>query len=511
MQEKNRNTDREERLYRRFAEYAAIPHPSGNTAAASEYCLEAAASAGYRGERDAAGNLLIRVPGAQGRSDRPTVILQGHLDMVAVREEGSERDPAQDPLDLFWEGDRIGARGTSLGGDDGVAVAMCLALLEEKEAPHPPLEILLTADEEIGLLGASALDMSRLKGRLLLNLDSEEEGVFIVGCAGGVRLDISMPVCRTREEMPCLHATLYGGRGGHSGNDIHRGRLNAAVGLSGLLRSVSRAVPLFLCCLDGGEKDNAIPDRASAYFLTPDPEKAIRVFREAAEALCASYREADPSLSFAIGPASGGRDAGAERCADPAGTGRATEDCASDGVGISGGRLALTAEESRRWLDFLSDAPCGVQAMREDFPDIVHTSLNLGILRSGSERMHAVYAIRSASEAGKAELADTLSAAARAIGAEVHRRGEYPAWEYRPDSRLRPLMQRIWRAQTGRPAREEIIHAGLECGIFAARLPGLDCVSLGPALYDIHTARERLSFSSLVRTYDYLLAVLAEL
>ena len=149
--------------------------------------------------------------------------------------------------------------------------------------------------------------------------------------------------------------------------------------------------------------------------------------------------------------------------------------------------------------------------MREDFPDIVHTSLNLGILRSEPGRMHAVYAIRSASEAGKAELADTLSAAARAIGAEVHRRGEYPAWEYRPDSHLRPLMQRIWRAKTGRPAREEIIHAGLECGIFAARLPGLDCVSLGPALYDIHTARERLSFSSLVRTYDYLLAVLAEL
>lgn len=469
-----------ERILALFYDYAAIPHPSGNTAVAARWVAETAKEAGAEAEIDGTGNVFIRVPATAGYEDHPTVILQGHLDMVAAKEPDSPRDPEKEGLLLFREGDLLGARGTTLGGDDGVAVVMFLALLSEKDAAHPALEILLTVDEETGMDGADGFDASKLNGRLLLNLDSEEEGILTAGCAGGTKMHITYPVCREIQKGRLCTLKIAGASGGHSGMEIIRGGMNANHELAGILARLASRLSLSLVSLSGGDKDNAIPTHATATFLIGEEEAdalLLAVTDENAR-LAKTYGATDPHFTLSLD------------------------------AGEVGEHAAIGEEASRRYLDFLAGTPCGVQKMSPALAGLVQTSLNLGVLRNEKNAIVALWSLRSSVRAEKEELAARLSAMAEAIGAPVCREGDYPAWEYRENSPLRDVMTETYRTLFGAEMQTVVIHAGLECGIFSSRLPDLDCVSFGPNMYDIHTTRERLSVSSVERTYRYLLAVL---
>lgn len=463
-----------------FEDYCAIPHPSRHTGAATAFCLAFAEKHGLAAVHDAAGNVIIRKPASPGYEDHPTVILQGHLDMVAEKDPDCPIDMEKEGLRLFLDGDLIGARGTTLGGDDGIAVAMTLAILADDTLPHPPLEAVFTTDEEIGMLGAVAMDMSVLRGRRLLNLDSEDEGVLTVSCAGGAQVNIRYPVCREMTRGTRCTVELDGLSGGHSGAEIHKNRLNAARFLCRLVQAAASHGAVRLVALDGGLKDNAIPCRASAVFFASDPAAAEDAVRAAFREGCAGHAESDPGARLAF---------------------RAED----------GEAPALPAVDSARLLAFFTALPCGVQTMSREMPGLVQTSLNLGILHTEDDAVSLVFSVRSSVGAEKTALIRRLTDAAAQAGAAYTVEGDYPAWEYRQESPLRDTVCAAYEALYGRKMEVVAIHAGLECGLFSGRLPGLDCVSLGPAMQDIHTARERLSVSSVARTYALVCDVLKRL
>ena len=456
-------------VFRFFEELARIPHGSGNTAAASAWAMDFARTRGLRCRQDELGSVVIWKPASPGYEGHPAVVLQGHLDMVCVKDAGTAHDFEKDPLDLVVEGDWVRARGTTLGGDNGIAVAIILALLDDETAVHPPIEAVFTVDEEIGLLGAAGLDCSDLEGRMLINLDSEDEGVLTVGCAGGARCDLTLSLPLRPASGKLCTLELTGLPGGHSGAEIHKNIPNANRVLAQCLQALPDAR---LVSLYGGEQDNAIPDRARAVFVLPEDqtENAPEKFHELKSGAACSFTWA----------------------------GHAPVD-------------ALSPEDTRRAVSLILSAPNGVQAMEPDLPGQVRTSLNLGILRLEEGRLRLTWSVRSSAGAEKEKLIETLKALADGCGGAFSRRGDYPAWEYRPASRLRDVMVRVCRERTGKEPVVETIHAGLECGLLAQKLPGLDAVSIGPDMRDIHSPRERLSIPSVRRTWEYLLAVLAQL
>ncbi len=460
-------------VLRFFEELCAIPHGSGNTAAASDWAVDFAKTRGLRYRRDEAGNVVIWKDASPGYEDHPAVMLQGHLDMVCVAEAGVDHDFTKDGLELVVDGDWIRARGTTLGGDDGIAVAMAMAVLDDDAIPHPPLEAVFTVDEEIGLLGATALDCSDLKSKYLLNIDSEAEGILTVGCAGGARCDLHIPLPAEAASGDVFTLSVSGLPGGHSGAEIHKNIPNANRVLARCLTSLPG---VRLISLHGGEQDNAIPGQAEARVLLPaggaDSGLLESAFRQA---LAGEL----PGVSCALAQTGGGS-------------------C-----------RALSAEDSRRALELILSAPNGVQAMEPDLPGQVRTSLNLGILRLEEGALRLTWSVRSSAAAEKEALVEKLKALSAA--GSFTRRGDYPAWEYRKDSPLRDTMVAVFKEQYGREPKVETIHAGLECGILSAKMPALDAVSFGPDLVDIHTPRERASLSSLRRTWAYLVAVLARL
>ncbi len=465
-------------VFRIFEEFCAVPHPSHHTEAATEFCLAYAKKIGLPAHRDTAGNVVIRKQGTPGKENAKTVILQGHIDMVAEKEPGCPTDFLRDGLDLFLDGDFIGARGTTLGGDNGIAVAMVLAILGDNTLSHPPIEAVFTVDEEVGMLGADAMDMSTLTGRYLLNLDSEEEGVLTVSCAGGATATLALSAEKEMYTGTVMTVSLTGLQGGHSGAEIHRGRANAARMLAELCRAVSLVGGVHLCTVDGGLKDNAIPAHASCRFAVEDREAALSTLLAFCEKQKAEYAERDPGLAFQIDS-------------------------------MDGTVYAFSPADSDRILSLLCSTPCGVQKMSEDIPGLVQTSLNLGILETVGGRVRAVYSVRSSVGAEKDALLATIEENAKAHGASYRVDGAYPAWEYRKECPLRETVLATYRRLYGKDMKVEAIHAGLECGLFCDRIPGLYCVSLGPNMRDIHTPRERLSVSSVKRTYEFVCEILA--
>ena len=463
-----------------FEEFCALPHPSRHTAAATEYCVRFAMEHGLAYRTDEAGNVVICKPATAGKENAPTVILQGHLDMVAEKTPECDIDFEKDGLSLFVEGDLIGAHGTTLGGDDGVAVAMVLAILADKQLAHPAIEAVFTTDEEIGMLGAEAMDMSGLRGKYMINIDSEEEGILTVSCAGGAQADIHLSIHRAPASGSCVTVTLDGMSGGHSGAEIHKNRANADRVAAMLLAAVSAVCEVRLVKLAGGTKDNAIPCRAVCQFYVDDLPAAEGAIKAFCETVKASYATSDPDLALTYE---------VEQDTQP----------------------ALTVEETRKAYSLLLDIPCGVQKMSTDIPGLVQTSLNLGILTTGQEAMHAVYSVRSSVGEEKRALLADMRTRALAAGATFAVEGDYPAWEYKKESRLRDTVVEVYRRLYGKEMRVEAIHAGLECGLFSDRIPGLECVSLGPNMQDIHTTRERLSVASVHRTYEFVREILATL
>ena len=453
-----------------FEELCAIPHGSRDTKRISDYCVRFAQAHGLKYVQDAHNNVVIYKDGTPGYEDHPTVILQGHLDMVCEKDPGCDIDFSTDGLRLRQDGTYLFAEGTTLGGDDGIAVAYTLAVLDSDEIAHPPLEAVFTVDEEIGMLGADAMDMSVLKGRVMLNIDSEDEGILTAGCAGGATATVTLPAHFTAVQGRAWRVRVDGLTGGHSGVEINKGRANA----NKVLAAALQGLPVTLCSIAGGSKDNAIP-RASEAVVVSEADDFAALF--AANAAKTALPETEQHAEFYCEPAEAGE------------------------------MLA----ESEAVLGLLNAVPNGVQAMSSDIPGLVQTSLNLGILTTDADAVRLTFSVRSSVNREKFGLIDQLKALAARFGGSYSESGEYPAWEYQKDSRLREVMVEVFEAQYGRKPVVEAIHAGLECGIFSDRLPGLDAVSFGPQMHDIHTSREKLDIASTARTWEYLVAVLERL
>lgn len=464
-------------VFKIFSDFSKIPHGSGNTAGATAFCVDFAKNHGLSCETDDAGNVIIRKDGSKGFEAHPTLILQGHLDMVCEKTADKTIDFEKDGLELFCDGDFIFADRTTLGGDDGIAVAMILALLSDETLSHPPIEAVFTTDEETGMDGARALDCSRLKGKTLINLDSEDENTLWVSCAGGARANIELPVNRTKSKLEkAFLIKLSGLCGGHSGTEIDKGRINAVKALSKILSSLDGTE---LCEFSGGLMDNAIPREATA-VIKAENESEIALKLKAFEKELKASSADDSALTLEIEPAI----------------------CDA---------LPLSSESKKNILGFINDSQNGVIAMSESIKGLVETSLNLGIMKLESEKLLVSFSLRSSKNAAKDALCDALKECTVLHGGSFSLHGEYPAWEYNKVSRVRDVISKEYEALRHEKCEVRAIHAGLECGIFYDKIPGLDCVSFGPNIYDIHTPDERLSISSVQRVYELLKMVLGKL
>ena len=469
-----------ESVFAYFEKICSIPHGSGNTKQISDYLVSFAKEQGLKFIQDADNNVIIFKNGTTGYEAHPPVILQGHMDMVCEKDADCPLNMETDGLDITHDGAYVYANGTTLGGDDGIAVAMAMALLASKDIPHPPLEVLITVDEEIGLLGAASVDLSALKGKILINLDSEEEGIFTVACAGGATATISLPAPKHPVYGPCFQLVVEGLQGGHSGAEIHKNRANANKVMGELLSRIQKVMPLSITSLSGGAKDNAIPRacQVTAVMLGMHADPINEIIDTLQQEIRAQYDEPEAVIR-------------------------------GENVDALGGN-ALSAELSTKVISLLCAVPNGIQAMSEEIPGLVQTSLNLGIAKLDGE-LSLSFSVRSSVNDEKEALLEKLRQVAAFHDAAYSQMGEYPAWEYKKDSHLRDIMVRVYRDMYAKEPAIEAIHAGLECGLLSEKIPGLDCISLGPEMHDIHTSREKLGIASTERIWQFLLEVLKEL
>ena len=469
-------------VWTEFEAITRVPRPSKKEEKIRDYLVGWAKEHGLEYRCDATGNVVIRKPATTGYEGRPTVILQSHMDMVCEKNSDVAFDFEHDAIRTRIDDGWVRAEGTTLGADDGIGMAAALAMLASATVAHPALEALFTVDEEIGMEGAQGLDFSQLSARRMLNVDSEDEGIFTVSCAGGASANVSIGLTSAPCALACAHLTVSGLIGGHSGQEIDKGRANANLLLGRVLNAVQCKLSFRLVSAAGGLKDNAIPNAAEAVLaLREEDMPAAREIAAACEAdFRKEYAAADPSVTVALEPA-------------PA--------CDQ----------ALTEEATLRVVRFLLLVPNGIAAMSMDIPGLVQTSCNLGIFHVTDSVLTAVSSVRSSVSSQKQMLLARIDALSQLLGGSLHVTGAYPAWEYRRESPLRDKLAAVYTQQTGKTPKIEAIHAGLECGLFAGQLPGLDCVSFGPDLVDIHTTREKMSISSVQRTWRFLLGALEAL
>ena len=469
-----------------FEEICRIPHGSGNVRQISDYLKKFALERGLECIQDELLNVIIIKEATEGYEQEEPIILQGHMDMVAVKRPHCDIDMTRDSLKLYIENNRIHADGTSLGGDDGIAVAYALALLDAKDICHPRLEVILTVDEETGMEGAMGIDLSMLRGRRLINLDQEEEGVIITSCAGGAKADVSIPLRRaagSAENMQLLEIRITGLLGGHSGIEINKGRGNANRLLGRILHGLSKQFPIQMVTMEGGLADNAIPREASASILVDIKyaDGIVDYVKNEESAIRRELGDKDPGCMVICEKAE--RRADLTECYD--------------------------AESTEHAVTCLCELPNGVTAMSRDLEGLVQTSLNLGVVVLEGDALHLSYAVRSSVDGEKEQLCRQMVEIAEKSGAKTQIGNSYPGWAYRADSPLRDLVTEIYESMYGRKPVLEAIHAGVECGILAAKIPGLDCVSIGPDMSDVHTTEESLDIGSVQRMWEFLLRVLA--
>ena len=463
-----------------FEDLCAVPHGSHNEKAISDSLVAFAKEQGIRYIQDEYNNVILFADGTCGMEDHAPVILQGHMDMVCEKDADCPLNMETDGLDLGHDGTCVFARGTTLGGDDGIALAYAMALIADKSIPHPPLEVIITVDEEVGMLGANSIDVSMLKGRTMVNLDSEDEGVFTVSCAGGARATLSLKVERKMVYGPCVRLSVDGLQGGHSGAEIHKNRANANKVMGEFMSRILKLMPLCLTSFSGGSKDNAISRscQANVVAMGIGLERINTVAQELQDEIREKYDEPEATIQAFDVDALGGN--------------------------------SLTTEDTARAVALLCAVPNGVQSYSADIPGLVQTSLNLGVAKLG-EQFSLTFSVRSSVNQEKEELLKKLRELCAFYDGSYSQMGEYPAWEYRKDSPLRDTMVKLYTQMYGKEPEVVAIHAGLECGLLAQKLPGLDCVSIGPQMHDIHTSREKLEIASTKRVWDFLCAVLKEL
>lgn len=466
-----------------FEEICKIPHGSGNTRQISDYLKAFADEHGLYCRQDELNNIIMIKEASKGYEDHAPVLLQGHMDMVAVKDADCTLDMTKDGLQLEILGDRLSAKGTSLGGDDGIAVAFGLALLAGEEYRHPKIELILTVDEEVGMEGAAGLTVDDLTAKRMINLDQEEEKMFIVGCAGGARIDIRKKTETEQVNGMLCKLKISGLQGGHSGQEINKERGNAICLMGRLLAALQEKTPVYLKEVSGGTADNAIPNEVCAEIVVTEWTEDVAVFME--EQFCglkAEFAGKEDGLKCELQV--GAEDALIEVC---------------------------NRKDSEQWIHLLNVIPHGVIANSVKMKGLVETSLNPGILNVSAVEGMVSTSVRSSNAAAKEALINQLKSLAALCDATVGIRGDYPGWDYDPDSPLREKMVTIYEEMYGVKPQIEAIHAGLECGIFQSKIPGLDCVSIGPDMQDIHTTRETLSIPSVQRVWKFLLKVLESL
>ncbi len=472
------------RVFEFFELCSSVPHGSGNTKQVSDICVNWARSRGLDVTQDTYNNVIIRKPASKGYENAPTVILQGHLDMVCAKYPEDDLDMSKEPIKLMTDGEFVWADRTSLGGDDMIAVATAMAILDDDKLEHPALEAVFTTDEETGLNGAWGIDPSELKGRLMLNMDSEDEGVFTSGCAGGVRSLATLPLAieRRLSGVAFYNLSVAGLIGGHSGAEIQCERGNSNLLCARIVREVAKRMPVFINSIRGGIFDNVIPSKTVAVFAVPEGKTA----------------EAESVMTSAA------VDIKNELAAQDHGFCAVFEKCGCPGK-------VNTAVDSKKVLNLLFSMPNGVQGMSRSLENLVETSLSMGILDICPGKMMFKSSIRSSVQSRKEWMADRVKTLVETFGGTVDFANEYPAWQYQPQSDLRDTACRVYKNLYGRDAQVLAIHAGLECGIFASKLEGLDCIAFGPNMRDIHSVNEKLEVASVERFYRLVCAILKEL
>lgn len=475
----------ESRLFHYFEEISRVPRCSGNRAGIARWLEDFAVSQGLDYKRDEADNVLIFKPGSGGKENAPPIALQGHTDMVCEKAPDSDHNFETDPIELIREGDILRANKTTLGGDNGIAVAMILALLEDKELAHPPLEAVFTSDEETSLIGAHALAPDAFSAKRLINIDSEAEGILWTGCAGGETIEMTLPITRTGvENLQAAELYVEGLTGGHSGLEIHRKRHNAIKVLTEVLNRLKDEIPIGLDRIQGGTKHNAIPREAYArlVFSAEDKDAVMDYTKKIADELVEVYAqkgyEDQPLIRI-------------EEAALP--------------------ERAFSLESFENVLACLTLLPSGVYSMSPHIEGLVQTSNNLAVVSSDDTEVQIITSIRSSAAEDTDKLRGKIISTAEIAGAKVETSGGYPAWEVKEESALRDTFARVFETMYGKKPEITAVHAGLETALFADRDPEMDLVSLGPDMYEVHTPQEHLSIGSAQRVYDLLRAVLQEL
>ncbi len=466
------------KVFHYFEEICSIPHGSRNTKQISDYCVKFAEEHGLEYYQDNDNNVIIIKEASKGCENIEPVIIQGHLDMVCEKVPTSDIDMENEGLKIGIDGDEIYADGTTLGGDDGIAVAMALAVLDDDTLTHPRIEAVFTVDEEIGMLGAVTIDVSPLKGKRLLNIDSEEEGIFTVSCAGGNVAKCTLPLKGNQYSGEAILITITGLKGGHSGVEINKGRANANVLMGRLLQEVKKTCGLRILSVDGGLKDNAIPRESKAVVAVDCSNTLSEIIQKYKTVFKNEYSTADSDISVTY-----------------------------ENINVTD-KILQDDDTTNKVIYLLDCLPNGIQAMSMDIEGLVQTSLNMGIVNTLTDSLEISFCVRSSVDTQKEMLNRRLDEMMTMIGGQTAICGDYPGWEYKKDSSLRELLIRIYEEQYGEKPRVEAIHAGVECGMFAGKIQDLDCVSFGPNLTQIHTVRERMSISSVERVYKFLLEIL---
>lgn len=472
------------KVFTHFEEISRIPRGSKNNQAISDYLYAFGKENGFECYQDEALNVVIIKEATPGLEDVPAIMIQGHMDMVCEKDSDTKHDFFNEGLDLAIDGDFIYAKGTTLGGDDGIALAFAMSILTDKELALPRLEVVFTTDEEIGMDGAAALDTKHLKSKYLINIDSEEEGILTVGCAGGMTSSLTLPLERTTAKSARVKVSIKGLQGGHSGIEITKNRTNGNILLGRLLNELNKKVEFQVITLWGGLKDNAIPRESFAELAIDCKQVAAleQVIKQIADIYKAELASSEPSLIIEV-------ETDIEEKEYP----------------------VLTKETFEKVLTILLFTPNGIQAMSSDIEGLVESSLNLGIFTMGDDEASFSYSVRSSKSTYKDFMSDKLEKLITMVGGTYSMRGVYPAWELMKESKLTEICKEVYKEQYGEDMVVEVIHAGLECGILSSKMKELDIVSIGPNMFDIHTPSERMSISSAKRVYDYVLGVIAKI
>lgn len=473
----NLNNIEPKNVFEWFYKINQHPRSSGNEKEISDFLVDFAKSRNLEVYQDKALNVIIKKPGTSGFENSQPVIIQGHMDMVCVKTDSSNHNFETDPIEMIVEGDIIRANNTTLGGDDGIAVAFGLALLDSTTIPHPPIELLVTTNEETGMDGAMALTAEHLSGTRLLNIDSEEEGIFLVSCSGGITMDTVFDVQREDNSLPAYEISVSGLKGGHSGTEIYLQRANAIKVLARLLSSMKDSITL--SALAGGIKHNSIPSNSRAIFVTKEFENLENNLNKLIVDIKEEYRVEEPNFTVEI------KKVEAKNC--------------------------YTKDLSNRLIDFFMALPDGVQYISKDIEGLVQTSLNNAVITEKDNKLTLTTSIRSASSSSLKEILNKVKTLAGLVGAQTCDYSAYPAWQYEAKSELRDIAIKTFEECYGKKPTISSIHAGLECGLLKGILPNTDMISFGPNIKNAHSPSEYMSISSVQRVWEYLQALLKNL